>query len=44
MAENTFQKASITAETAQRMIAAAEVKAVEMGRPNTPHLQLESAV
>ena len=33
MAENTFQKASITAETAQRIIAAAEVKAVEMGRP-----------
>ena len=33
MAENTFQKASITAETAQRMIAAAEVKAIEMGIP-----------
>ncbi len=33
MAENTFQKASITAEAAQRIIAAAEVKAVEMGRP-----------
>ncbi len=33
MAENTFQKASITAEAAQRMIAAAEVKAAEMGRP-----------
>jgi uncharacterized protein GlcG (DUF336 family) len=33
MAENTFQKASITAAAAQRIIAAAEVKAVEMGRP-----------
>ena len=33
MAENTFQKASITAETAQRIIAAAEVKAIEMGIP-----------
>ena len=33
MAENTFQKASITAEAAQRIIAAAEVKALEMGRP-----------
>src|SRR5215471_6053612 len=33
MAENTFQKASITAEAAKRMIAAAEVKAAEMGRP-----------
>ena len=44
MAENTFQKASITAEAAQRIIAAAEVKALEMGRPNTPHLQLENTV
>ena len=33
MAENTFQKASITAATAQRIIAAAELKAIEMGRP-----------
>jgi uncharacterized protein GlcG (DUF336 family) len=33
MAENTFQKASITAAAAQRMIAAAELKAIEMGRP-----------
>ena len=33
MAENTFQKASITAEAAQRMIAAAQAKATEMGRP-----------
>jgi len=43
MAENTFQKASITADAVQRMIASAEVKAREMGRPNTPHLQLENA-
>ena len=33
MAENTFTKASITIEAAQRMIAAAEAKAREMGRP-----------
>src|SRR5215471_7243874 len=33
MADNTFQKASITAEAAQRMIAAAELKSIEMGRP-----------
>ena len=33
MAENIFQKASITAATAQRIIAAAELKAIEMGRP-----------
>ena len=33
MADNTFQKASITAEAAQRMIAAAELKAIEMGKP-----------
>jgi uncharacterized protein GlcG (DUF336 family) len=33
MADNTFQKASITAQAAQRMIAAAELKAIEMGRP-----------
>ncbi len=33
MAENTFTKASITLEAAQRMIAAAEAKAREMGRP-----------
>lgn len=33
MAENTFAKASITIEAAQRMIAAAEAKARAMGRP-----------
>jgi uncharacterized protein GlcG (DUF336 family) len=33
MAENTFRKASITASAAQRIIAAAELKAIEMGRP-----------
>ncbi len=33
MAANTFQKSSITTEAAQRMIAAAEAKAREMGRP-----------
>ena len=33
MAENTFQKASITAATAQRIIAAAKLKAIEMGIP-----------
>jgi uncharacterized protein GlcG (DUF336 family) len=33
MAENTFQKSSITIEAAQRVIAAAEAKAREMGRP-----------
>ncbi|HAE83544.1 MAG TPA: cobalamin adenosyltransferase [Ktedonobacter sp.] len=33
MAENTFQKASITSEAAQRMIVAAEAKAREMGKP-----------
>jgi uncharacterized protein GlcG (DUF336 family) len=33
MAENTFQKASITIEAASRMIGAAEAKAREMGRP-----------
>ncbi len=33
MAENTFTKSSITSAAAQRMIAAAEVKATEMGRP-----------
>ena len=33
MAENTFQKSSITAEAAQRMIAAAEARAREMGKP-----------
>jgi uncharacterized protein GlcG (DUF336 family) len=31
MAENTYQKASITLEAAQRMIAGAEAKAREMG-------------
>ena len=31
MAENTFQKASITIEAAQRMVAAAEAKSREMG-------------
>lgn len=33
MAENTFTKASITIEAAQRMIAGAEAKAREMGHP-----------
>jgi uncharacterized protein GlcG (DUF336 family) len=33
MAENTFTKASITLEAAQRLITAAEEKAAEMGRP-----------
>ena len=33
MAENTFQKSSITTEAAQRMIAAAESRAREMGKP-----------
>ncbi len=33
MAENTFQKASITIEAAQRLITAAEAKAHEMGIP-----------
>jgi uncharacterized protein GlcG (DUF336 family) len=33
MAENTFKKSSITSAAAQRMIAAAEAKAREMGKP-----------
>jgi uncharacterized protein GlcG (DUF336 family) len=33
MANNSFQKSSITAEAAQRLIAAAENKAREMGKP-----------
>ena len=33
MASNTFQKATITIEAAQRMIAAAEAKAIEMKIP-----------
>lgn len=33
MAENTFQKSSITIEAAQRMVKAAEAKAQEMGKP-----------
>ena len=33
MAHNTFQKSSITIEAAQRLIAAAEAKASEMGKP-----------
>lgn len=33
MASNSFQKSSITAEAAQRVIAAAEAKAREMGKP-----------
>lgn len=33
MAENTFQKASITVEAAHRLIAAAEAKAKAMGKP-----------
>src|SRR5438270_135442 len=32
MAETTFQKSSITIEAAQRIIAAAEAKAAEMGK------------
>lgn len=33
MAENTFQKSSITSAAAQRIITAAEAKAREMGKP-----------
>lgn len=33
MANNTFQKSSITNEAAQRLIAAAEAKARDMGKP-----------
>ncbi|TMF49585.1 MAG: heme-binding protein [Chloroflexi bacterium] len=33
MAENTFQKSSITSEAAERIIKAAEAKAQEMGKP-----------
>jgi len=33
MAENTFQKSSITGEAAERIIKAAEAKAQEMGKP-----------
>ena len=33
MPENTFQKASITAEAAERIINAAEAKAREIGKP-----------
>ncbi len=33
MAENTFQKSTITSEAAQRLIAAAEAKAREMNIP-----------
>ena len=33
MAENTFQKATITIEAAQRLIAGAEAKARELGKP-----------
>jgi len=33
MAENTFQKSSITDEAAERIIKAAEAKAQEMGKP-----------
>ena len=33
MAENTFQKFSITSEAAERIIKAAEAKAQEMGKP-----------
>jgi uncharacterized protein GlcG (DUF336 family) len=32
MAENTFQKSSITLETAERLIRAAEAKSLEMGK------------
>src|ERR1700738_5385294 len=33
MAENTFRQSTITTEAAQRLIAAAEAKAREMGKP-----------
>ena len=33
MAENTFQKSSITIEAAERIIKAAEARAQEMGKP-----------
>lgn len=33
MAENTFQKSSITIEAAQRLVTAAEAKASTMGKP-----------
>ncbi len=33
MANNTFQKSSITTEAAQRLVAAAEAKARDMGKP-----------
>ena len=33
MAENTFQKSSITSEAAERLVKAAEAKAQEMGKP-----------
>lgn len=33
MAENTFQKSSITIEAAERIVKAAEAKAKEMGKP-----------
>jgi len=33
MAENTFQKSSITGEAAERIIKASEAKAQEMGKP-----------
>ena len=33
MAENTFQKSSVTIEAAERLVKAAETKAQEMGKP-----------
>lgn len=33
MAQNSFQKSSITVEAAERIIHAAEAKAQEMGKP-----------
>ena len=40
MAENSFQKSSITIEAAERMIKAAETKAQEMGKPMKRFLHL----
>jgi uncharacterized protein GlcG (DUF336 family) len=42
--QNTFQKASITLETARRVLAAAETKAHEMGIPSTIAITDESGI
>ena len=42
--QNTFQKASITTETARRILAAAEAKACEMGIPSTIAITDESGI